>query len=72
MSTEAVSISEIEAEVLDQTSVQLCVQRQLGLSVDQRRVRPKERGAAEGFVALNRSSQEPLREEALLEPAGRS
>jgi len=40
MSTEAVTTSEIEGEILDRASVQSSIRTQLGLSSDQRRVRP--------------------------------
>jgi Fic family protein len=38
MSTEAVTTSEIEEEILDRASVQSSIRKQLGLSSDQRRV----------------------------------
>ena len=44
MSTEAVTTSEIEGEILDRASVQSSIQRQLGLAADDRRVAPKEQG----------------------------
>ena len=47
MSTEAVATSEIEGEILDRASVQSSIRKQLGLSVDERRVRPAEQGIAE-------------------------
>ena len=42
MSTEAVTTSEIEGEVLDRASVQSSIRKQLGLAADERRVRPAE------------------------------
>jgi len=47
MSTEAVTTSEIEGEILDRASVQSSIQRQLGLAADDRRVGPKEQGTAD-------------------------
>ena len=47
MSTEAVTTSEIEGEILDRASVQSSLRKQLGLATDERRVRPAERGIAE-------------------------
>ena len=60
MSTEAVTTSEIEGEILDRASVQSSIRKQLGLSSDQRRVRPAEHGIAEMMVDLYRSFSEPL------------
>jgi Fic family protein len=65
MSTEAVTTSEIEGEILDRASVQSSLRRQLGLATDERRVRPAERGIAEMTVDLYRSFAEPLSEEML-------
>lgn len=65
MSTEAVTTSEIEGEVLDRASVQSSIRKQLGLAADERRVRPAERGIAEMMVDLYRSFAEPLSEEML-------
>jgi len=65
MSTEAVTTSEIEGEILDRASVQSSLRRQLGLALDERRVRPAERGIAEMMVDLYRSFTEPLSEEML-------
>src|SRR5207253_9885952 len=60
MSTEAVTTSEIEGEILDRASVQSSIRKQLGLTVDERRVRPAEHGIAEMMVPLYRSFSEPL------------
>jgi Fic family protein len=60
MSTEAVTTSEIEGEMLDRASVQSSIQRQLGLAADQRRLRPAERGISEMMVDLYRTFSEPL------------
>jgi len=65
MSTEAVTTSEIEGEILDRVSVQTSIRKQLGLAADERRVRPAERGIAEIMVDLYRSFAEPLSEEML-------
>jgi len=65
MSTEAVTTSEIEGEILDRVSVQSSLRKQLGLATDERRVRPAERGIAEMMVDLYRSFTEPLSEETL-------
>src|SRR5207248_793579 len=65
MSTEAVTTSEIEGEILDRASVQSSIRKQLGLAADERRVRPAEQGIAEMMVDLYRSFMEPLSEEML-------
>jgi Fic family protein len=65
MSTEAVTTSEIEGEILDRASVQSSLRKQLGLATDERRVRPEERGIAEMMVDLYRSFAEPFSEEML-------
>jgi Fic family protein len=65
MSTEAVTTSEIEGEILDRASVQSSIRKQLGLSVDERRVRPAEHGIAEMMVDSYRSFSEPLSQEML-------
>jgi Fic family protein len=65
MSTEAVTTSEIEGEILDRASVQSSLRKQLGLATDERRVRPAERGIAEMMVDLYRSFAKPLSEEML-------
>jgi Fic family protein len=62
MSTEAVTTSEIEGEILDRASVQSSLRKQLGIATDERRVRPAERGIAEMMVGLYRSFAEPLSE----------
>ncbi len=65
MSTEAVTTSEIEGEILDRASVQSSLRKQLGLATDERRVRPAERGIAEMMVDVYRSFAEPLTAEML-------
>ena len=65
MSTEAVTTSEIEGEILDRASVQSSLRKELGLTTDERRVRPAERGIAQMMVDLYRSSAQTLTEEML-------
>ena len=65
MSTEAITTSEIEGEILDRASVQSSIRKQLGLGVEERKVRPAEQGIAEMTVDLYRSFSEPLSEEML-------
>jgi len=65
ISTEAVTTSEIEGEILDRASVQSSIRRQLGLQTDNRRVRPAEQGIAEMMVDLYRSFAAPLSNETL-------
>jgi Fic family protein len=61
MSSEAVTTSAIEGEVLNRASVQSSILRQLGLaSPDKRRVMPAEQGIAEMMVDLYRSFSQPL------------
>jgi Fic family protein len=66
MSTEAVTTSEIEGEILDRASVQSSIRKQLGLTGDERRVRPAEQGIAEMMVDLYRSFSKPLSDEMLI------
>src|ERR1700684_2423822 len=47
MSTEAVTTSEIEGEILDRASVQSSIQRQFGLATDNRRVPAAGQGISE-------------------------
>jgi Fic family protein len=65
MSTEALTTSEIEGEILDRASLQSSIRKQLGLETDGRRVRPAEQGIAEMMVDLYRSFAEPLSEDML-------
>ncbi len=60
ISSEAVTTSEIEGEILDRASVQSSIRKQLGLDADKRRIRPGEEGVAEMMVDLYRSSAAPL------------
>lgn len=62
ISTEAMTTSEIEGEILDRASVQSSIQRQLGLADDKRRVAPREQGVAEMMVDLYRTFSAPLSE----------
>jgi len=65
MSTEALTTSEIEGEILDRASVQSSIRRQLGLGTDNRRVAPAEQGIAEMMVDLYRSFAEPISDDML-------
>jgi Fic family protein len=67
MSTEAVTTSEIEGEILDRASVQSSIRRHLGLGVDSRRVAPAERGISEMMVDLRTTFAAPLSREALFQ-----
>ncbi len=66
MSTEALTTSEIEGEVLDRASLQSSIRKQLGLPADNRRVKPAEQGIAEMTVDLYRSFSSPLSNKMLL------
>jgi Fic family protein len=65
MSTEALTTSEIEGEILDRASVQSSIQRQLGLAADKRKVGPAEQGIAEMMIDLYRSFSNPLTDDTL-------
>lgn len=67
MSTEALTTSEIEGEILDRASVQSSIQRQLGLAADNRRAAPAERGVSEMMVNLYTSFAKPLSDGMLFE-----
>lgn len=67
MSSEAVTTSEIEGEILDRASVQSSIQRQLGLAADNRRAAPAERGISEMMVNLYTTFATPLSDEMLFE-----
>ncbi|BDI32585.1 cell division protein Fic [Capsulimonas corticalis] len=60
MSTEALTTSEIEGEILDRASVQSSIRRHLGLATDNRRIGPKEHGIAEVMVDLYQTAKMPL------------
>src|ERR1700733_157840 len=65
ISTEAVTTSEIEGEILDRTSVQSSIRRQFGLATDNRRVAAAEQGISEMMVDLYRSFAQPLSDDTL-------
>ncbi len=65
MSSEALTTSEIEGEILDRASVQSSIRKQMGLETDRRRVGPAEQGIAEMMVDLYRSFGDPLSEDML-------
>ncbi len=65
ISTEALTTSEIEGEILDRASVQSSVRRQLGVATDRRRIGPAEQGVAEMMVNLYRGFAEPLSDDTL-------
>lgn len=65
MSSEALTTSEIEGEILDRTSVQSSIRKHLGLASDNRRVGQAEQGIAEMMVDLYRRFAEPLSDEML-------
>jgi len=65
MSTEAVTTSEIEGEILDRASVQSSIRNQLGLGTDKKRIAPAEQGIAEMMVDLRQSFAAPLSDEML-------
>lgn len=65
MSTEALTTSEIEGEILDRASVQSSIQRQLGLTADKRKVGPAERGISEMMIDLYKSFSGPLTDNTL-------
>jgi len=67
MSTEALTTSEIEGEILDRASIQSSIQRQMGLAADNRRVRPAERGVSEMMVDLYKTFSAPLSEKMLFD-----
>ena len=65
MSTEALTTSEIEGEILDRASVQSSIQRQLGLIADNRKVGPAERGISEMMIDFYKSFSQPLTDDTL-------
>jgi len=67
MSTEALTTSEIEGEILDRASVQSSIQRQLGLAADNRRAAPAERGVSEMMVNLYTTFTTPMSDGMLFE-----
>ena len=67
MSTEALTTSKIEGEILDRASVQSSIQRQLGLAADKRRVAPAEGGIAEMMVNIHNTFAAPLSDDMLFD-----
>jgi len=67
MSTEAVTTSEIEGEILDRASVQSSIRRQLGLATDHRRIGAAEQGVSEMMVDLHQTFAEPLSHDILFQ-----
>lgn len=65
MSTEALTTSEIEGEILDRASVQSSIQRQLGLATDKRKVGAAEQGISEMMIHLYKSFSDPLTDDTL-------
>lgn len=65
MSTEALTTSEIEGEILDRASVQSSIRKELGLTPTKRNVKPAERGVAEMTISLYRTYNDPLSHEML-------
>lgn len=67
MSTEALTTSEIEGEILNRASVQSSIQRQLGLPTDNRKVGPAEHGISEMMINLYKTFAVPLTQDRLFE-----
>ena len=67
LSDEAMKTSEIEGEILNRDSVQSSIKRNLGLSVDKRKVPPAEFGIAEMMVDLYQNYEKPLSHDQLFE-----
>jgi Fic family protein len=67
MSTEALTTSEIEGEILNRASVQSSIQRQLGLPTDNRKVGPAEHGISEMMIDLYKTFAAPLTQDTLFE-----
>ena len=65
MSTEALTTSEIEGEILDRASVQSSIQRQLGLTTDKRKVGAAEQGISEMMIDLYLSFSNLLTDDTL-------
>jgi Fic family protein len=60
MSSEALTTSRIEGEMLNRDSVQSSIQKQLGLKTDRRRIPAAEQGIAEMMVNLYRTFAAPI------------
>lgn len=67
LTSDALSTSAIEGEVLDRESVQSSLRRQLGMSSVAFRSRPAEAGIAEMMADLHRNPEEPVTETRLQE-----
>jgi Fic family protein len=67
ISTEALTTSEIEGEILNRASVQSSIQRQLGLPTDNRKVGPAEHGISEMMINLYKTFAVPLTQDTLFE-----
>src|SRR6202162_5320731 len=65
MSSEALTTSEIEGQILDRASVQSSIRKQMGLETDGQRVGPAEQGIAEMMVDLYRSFGDAFSEDML-------
>ena len=60
ISSEALTTSEIEGEILDRASVQSSIRKQLGLEADKGQAGPAEQGIAEMMVDLYRSYEQQI------------
>ena len=67
LSNEAIKTSEIECEFLNRDSVQSSIKRNLGLTVDKRKVPPAEFGIAEMMVDLYLNFSKPLSHDQLFD-----
>lgn len=65
ISNEALKTSEIEGEYLNRDSLQSSIRNQLGLTVEQVRASPAERGISEMMVDLYRTFSDPLSSDVL-------
>lgn len=65
MSSEALTTSEVEGEILDRVSLQSSIRRQLGLAADNRRAEAREQGIAEMMVDVLQRFETPLTAETL-------
>ncbi len=65
MSTEALTTSEVEGEILDRVSLQSSIRRRLGLAADNRRAEAREQGIAEMMVDALQTFETPLTAETL-------
>lgn len=67
LSDEALKTSEIEGEYLDRDSIQESIKRNLGVSVDKRKIPPAEYGISEMMVNLYQTYHEPLSDKTLFQ-----